>query len=75
MDNGDRCNSSRESGKLLGSSSQESHVSTPTSIESTMPLFKDPAGSNQGNTYTQCKAIKLSVALADTIILLITWFN
>ena len=40
--------SSQESGKLLGSSGQESHVSMPTSIESTMPLFKDHSGSSQG---------------------------
>jgi hypothetical protein len=36
------------SGKLLGSSGQESHVSTPTSVESTTPLFKDHSSSNQG---------------------------
>lgn len=42
------CTSSQESGKLLGSSGQESHVSTPTSVESTTPLFKDPSGSSQG---------------------------
>ena len=40
--------SSQESGKLLGSSGQESHVSTPTSVESTTPLFKDHSGSSQG---------------------------
>ena len=40
--------SSQESGKLLGSSGQESHISTPTSVESTTPLFKDHSGSSQG---------------------------
>ena len=40
--------SSQESGKLLGSSGQESHVSTPTSVESTTPLFKDPSCTSQG---------------------------
>lgn len=49
--NGEGCNSSQESGKLLGNSNQESHVSTPTSIESTTPLFKDPACSTQGTVH------------------------
>ena len=40
--------SSQESGKLLvgSSSGQESHVSTPTSVESTTPLFKDHSDSS-----------------------------
>ena len=42
------CTSSQESGKLLvgSSSGQESHVSTPTSVESTTPLFKDHSDSS-----------------------------
>ena len=40
--------SSQESGKLLGSSGQETHMSTPTSVESTTSLFKDHSGSSQG---------------------------
>ena len=40
--------SSQESGKLLGSSGQETHMSTPTSVESTTPLFRDHSGSSQG---------------------------
>ena len=43
--------SSQESGKLLGSSGQESHIFTPTSVESTTPLFKDHSGLSQGIAY------------------------